>query len=254
MHQHTQHPDDAGAAVPVYRYQPDERVCGEVAEDPQLTAAVMAHLEEHAGAVETVLHEIVADLVRLDIAVLPPAEDRPFLTLSTLGMSARRMAVPEKFREFAQERAELILLLPPDWDLDDPDSAWPIEFLKAVGRLPFEYDTWLGIFHTVPNGHPPTPLAAGTLLSGVLIAGPLQLPQSLATLTLPSGEEVAIYTLVFLTADELAFKVRHGAEPMFPHLEAGGVDELLRPGRPSCLPSAGSPWAAGPTLSARRSS
>lgn len=245
MPEPSQHPDDADAAVPVYRYEARDRDFELAIGDEGIIAAVEAHLEQHLGPVETVGHEIVSDLVHLDIAVVPPAENRPYVTLSMMGMSARRMSVPDDVREWVQPRAELMILLPPDWDLGDPAAYWPVGFMKFVGRLPFEYDTWLGLFHTIPNGDPPAPLAPGTLLSGVMVAGPLRLPEALAGLTLPSGEEVSFYTLVFLTADELAFKVRHGAEPMFPYLEEMAVDELLQPGRPSCLPSTAFPWAVG---------
>lgn len=55
--------------------------------------------------------------------------------------------------------AELVISLPPFWPLDeqswrDERHYWPVRLLKTLGRLPHEYDTWLGVGHTIPNGDP----------------------------------------------------------------------------------------------------
>ena len=65
----------------------------------------------------------------------------------------------------AETRAELMIALPAEWkladsQLEDERWYWPIRNLKALARLPHEYETWLGFGHTVPNGDPPEPYAA----------------------------------------------------------------------------------------------
>ncbi|MDG4772986.1 hypothetical protein [Solwaraspora sp. WMMD792] len=38
-----------------------------------------------------------------------------------------------------------------------------------MARLPHEYSTWIGDWHSVPNGDPPQPYAAGTPFAGVVV-------------------------------------------------------------------------------------
>ncbi|MEU4712474.1 suppressor of fused domain protein [Micromonospora purpureochromogenes] len=61
--------------------------------------------------------------------------------------------------------AELMLCLPADWPLtrltglDDDPAGWPVRVLKQVARLPHEYGTWIGEWHSVPNGDSAQPYA-----------------------------------------------------------------------------------------------
>ena len=97
-----------------------------------------AFIAETFGAFDSVLHEMVSPDIHVDIAAVPPAGDRKYYTLVTMGMGAHRMNVPPELREYRLERAEIAVCLPPDWRLDSPDERdyWPIRWLKVLARLP----------------------------------------------------------------------------------------------------------------------
>jgi hypothetical protein len=69
-------------------------------------------------------------------------------------------------------------------------------------------------------------------------------------LTLSTGETVLFCGLVPLHADELAFKLEHGADALMQRLDKAGVTEVWDPGRPSVLaapirPSGWRKWFGG---------
>lgn len=120
-------------------------------------------------------HEIVSDLVHVDIHIVKPIAERPFYTILTSGMSDRPMTVPEGAEAF--QYAELMICLPDTWllhedELEDESNYWPIRLLKMLARLQHEYDTWLAIDHTVPNGDPSEPYADNTDFVCALLAVP----------------------------------------------------------------------------------
>ncbi len=57
--------------------------------------AISEHIEQHIGEVTMVFHEIVSDLVHIDVHHVLPTEDRDFHTLITSGMSDKPMNVPD---------------------------------------------------------------------------------------------------------------------------------------------------------------
>ncbi|MDR0509566.1 MAG: suppressor of fused domain protein [Rikenellaceae bacterium] len=85
-------------------------------------------VEEHIGPIDNVFHEIVSPDVHVDILSIPPAGERNYHTLCTMGMGARKMDVPAQYRKNAVDRAEVMVALPPDWKLDshDENDYWPL--------------------------------------------------------------------------------------------------------------------------------
>src|SRR6185369_17322023 len=105
------------------------------------------HIARYVGPVETVFHEIVSDLVHVDVHFVPADGEREYHTLVTSGMSDRPMTVPEGAEDF--QFAELVLCRPDTWplsqkDFNDENNYWPVRWLKQLARFPHEYDTWLG--------------------------------------------------------------------------------------------------------------
>ena len=195
---------------------------------------VEAHIEKHIGPIESVFHEIVSDVVHVDILYIKPAPDRPYHVLVTSGMSDLAMTVPEEMRAF--DRAELMIALPEDWPINeqafqDEANYWPIRWLKIVGRLPHEYETWIGYGHTIPNGDPAEPIS-GTQFVGVMVMPPLWLGNDFFQLEAASGDTVSFYELVPLYDEEMNFKLRNGADALqekFADKEIGYVVDINRP-------------------------
>lgn len=194
---------------------------------------VEAHFEAHGLHVDSVFHEIVSDLVHLDVHLVAASKARPFVTLFTTGMADRPMAVPPQAEALA--RAELMLCLPKGWPLGDSDllsevNYWPIRLLKSLARLPHEYQTWLGVGHTVPNGDPAQAYADGTELAGALIAPPLTLDVAAHQFQSKQGS-VNIYSVVPLYDQEMNLKLAQGTDSLLDKLDQHGVSELLDPKR-----------------------
>ena len=167
--------------------------------------------------------------MHVDVLHVPPHDERPCHTLVTCGMSAKPMAAPEP----ALERAELLIVLPPSWDLEDEPQQWPIGVLRFLAHLPHEYDTWLGEGHTVPNGDPPEPYAHGTGLCGAMLVDPTLVPDGFDVLEREDGP-IRFYGVALLHADEMQFKLDNGAGELLQRFD--GVPEAVQPDRPSVAP------------------
>lgn len=73
------------------------------------------HIQEHIGPIEMVFHEIISDVVHVDLHWVKPTRDKPYHTLVTSGMSDLPMTVPDGAENFRY--AELMLSLPPEWPM-----------------------------------------------------------------------------------------------------------------------------------------
>lgn len=198
-------------------------------------------MEARFGPISGVLREMVSPDIRVDLCVIDPGPGRPYQTIVTCGMGARDMPTPPELRGFA--RAELLFMLPPDWDIRSRDECryWPLRWLKLLARLPWEEDSWLGWGHTVPNGEP---FAENTDFSAVLLLDPYLSPQQQAgeacAFQLPgeSGATVRFYQCFALYEEELRYQLDHGAQAL---LERFTEQNLLMPvlqlGRPNLFPA-----------------
>ncbi|MCL2436607.1 MAG: suppressor of fused domain protein [Clostridiales bacterium] len=171
------------------------------------------HIANYFGNFNNVIHEIVSPDIHVDICVIDPTPERNYYTLVTMGMGAHRMKVPKELRKMGLDRAEVLITLPPDWDLksDDEKWYWPLRWLKILARLPGEYDTWLGYGHTVPNGEP---FAENTELSGVMLSMPYYFGPEASVCTLPKGDKVNFYQVIPLYENEMNFKIQNSAEDL----------------------------------------
>lgn len=189
----------------------------EVYDDEQLDA-LEDHLDKYFGESDNVFHEIASPDIHVDIFIVEPAPERNYYTLVTCGMGAHRMNVPEELAEYKLERAELLICLPADWDINNKDEKyyWPLRWLKILARLPIEHDTWLAWGHTVPNN---APFAENTQLSGVLLVNPENVEEGAAVCKLPGGDEVNIYQVIPLYDEEMNFKVLNSADELLEKLD-----------------------------------
>jgi hypothetical protein len=164
---------------PIYRYKASEREWAPPQHPTEHLEEVEAHVEKYIDKVETVFHEIISDIIHMDVLLIPATKDRPYHLLVTSGVSDEPMKIPEGLEQY--RRAELLFALLPDWPLtqeafNDENNYWPVRWLKEIGRLPHEYETWIGWGHTIPNGDPPERIA-NTGFVGVMLTLPYWLPQ-----------------------------------------------------------------------------
>ncbi|MCD8279004.1 suppressor of fused domain protein, partial [Enterocloster citroniae] len=147
---------------PIYHY--DEKKDKEW-RPPQAYGEYGEEITRHFGALfpdreEFVFHEILSDLVHIDVNIMRPREDKPYYVMYTTGMSDLPMTLPEEIAHREDLKyGELFMFLPKEWnpgetgqlDSDIPDSQyWPIRLIKYLARFPHEYGTWLDWGHTIP--------------------------------------------------------------------------------------------------------
>lgn len=198
--------------------------------------AISAHLERHLGPVSGVFHEIISDLVHIDVHVVPANDHCPYLRLVTSGMSDLPMTVPAEVDADVPRYMELMVTLPADWPIsqdafEDERNYWPVRLLKGMARLPHEYDTWLGFGHTIPNGHPSEPYAPGVGFDGAIVLTPVTTPEDFATLELDDGKTISFMSLVPLYPEEMDLKLRKGAEALLDRFDAKKIQDVIEPGR-----------------------
>jgi hypothetical protein len=201
--------------------------------DSALIEAVSDHVERWLGPIASVFHEILSDLVHVDLHWVRPTERRPWNTLVTSGMSERPMAVPPGAEMFA--RAELVLNLPAAWPMEhsawqESRHYWPIRMLKSLARLPHEYETWLSYGHTVAADGEGATYDGSTTFSGVILAPPITAPPEFMTLE-RGGERTCFWSVIPLYPEELDFKVRQGTDALFDRLTEYDVLDVVAPGR-----------------------
>jgi len=224
-------PEKSASGAPIYRHQARKRDFELAIGDAESIDAISAHIAKHIGAADLVYHEIVSDLVHIDLHVVKPTPKRNFYTIVTSGMSDRPMQVPPGCE--AYRWAELLICLPPQWpineskeSLNDENNYWPLRWLKILARMPHEYKTWLGPGHTVPNGDPPKSFAKGTKMCVCMLAPLLVCSYELRVLRLPD-REILFYAILPLYQEELEFKQRKGANDLLLLFDKANINELL---------------------------
>ena len=196
------------------------------------------HISQYFGSYDSVFHEIVSPDVHLDIVRIDPTPERNHYTFVTMGAGAYRMNVPEGIP--VPSRAEYLITLPPDWDienLEDNRNYWPLGFLKTLARIPINFDTFLAYGHTASADADNSSFADNTKLCSIALAYPEQFDPDCLTVEFPDGDGVVFYQMVPLYADELAFKIQceDGMEE-FENYLGKVIANPLDINRPSCVP------------------
>ena len=223
------------SGAPIHRYKPRET--GWVPPDMADNSidAISNHVEAHIGPIATVWHEIMSDLVHVDVHQVAPTADRPYWTLVTSGMSDKPMAAPPG-RE-AWRFAELMLCLPAEWkmmetDFKDSANYWPIRWLKILARFPHEYKTWLCWGHSMPNGDPAEPLDSSVPFDGVMLLRPQTVPKEFWSLKIRDDKVIQLFSVIPLFPGEMRLKLKEGAETLEKRFEQRKVSEIVDPFRP----------------------
>lgn len=229
---------------PVYHYDElGEQELRTPKESGVYASEVEARFEElFPGRESKVLHEIVSDLVHIDVHVMWPTPEQNFFVVYTTGMSDLPMTpdrgIPAEQRKDL-ELAELYLFLPGDWPLDPaslpPESAyWPIRILKFTARFPHQYHTWLNWGHTLPNGPDYAPLDDSVGFGAIVLMGGGDAP--LGRLETKDGRRLSLLHLVPAYKEEIEYKLKYGMEALTKLFEEKDVSVILDPKRPNLCP------------------
>ena len=193
---------------------------------------VSAYIEQQYGDYEGVMHEKVPLDIHCDIVLVEPTEDQPYYKLITFGAGAYQMNVPKSLKGEVYDRAEYVIFLPKDWDLesDDEEFYWPIRMLKTIARLPIYLENWLGSGHTAQyEDHVPFSETAG-YNSCVLLPSIGMEKQYVKPLKLGFwSKKIAFYQIFPLYQEEREFKLAHSLDELMDKMDMGDnyTDENL---------------------------
>lgn len=225
----------------IYRYQTPE---DHGWRPPQAGSSHAEEIEAHfqslfPGRTSFVFHELVSDLVHIDVNIMRPKKDARYYVLYTTGMSDLPMTLPGEIADREDLKyCELYLFLPEDWsfgetgtlDSDLPESSyWPVRLLKFLARFPHEYQTWLGWGHTIPNGPQYAPLAGGVGFGGVVLAQPSGVPP----LDTGDGRHISFYAAIPAYKEEIEYKLKYGMEELGRRFAEGKLPMVLDTSRPN---------------------
>lgn len=160
--------------------------------------AIEEHIESFFGEFQYACHEMGDDRIHVDVYVIEPDEKRDFYTLVTIGMGAHEMNVPADPIFQNKTRAELLLCLPPDWELETGD--WAVQMLMEIAHFPVEENAWLEAGHSIEMDEPVDQSAAftGVILTNTYVEG-----TKADHCTLPNGDVVQFYQVIPLFHEEI---------------------------------------------------
>ncbi len=227
---------------PIYRYEDHQE---QPPQPPEQMGVYMEEIQDHFGLLfpgreSQVLHEMVSDLVHIDVHVMMPTEAEPFYVLYTTGMSDLPMTLPDEIKDREDLKyGELYILLPADWQVGGVNVSpkdlpyrylWPFTVLRFLARFPHEYRTWLGYGHTMPNGAGYEPFDESVGFGGVALSwgdGPL------GKLTAKDGREIHFYEVIPAYKEEIEYKLKYGMEALQQKFHDAGVGHILDVSRPN---------------------
>jgi hypothetical protein len=189
-----------------------------------------------------VFHELMSDIVHIDVHIVPPDEGRPFYLLFTTGMSDLPMTLPEDFgwdRRKICERAEIYCLLPPDWKFEGFGSneekaryLWIISVLKQSARYPHICKTALGSMHSLQFTEDNTPFADNTKFSSAVFLHSDsrdfngKYGDGLGYFRTEDGAYINLLCFIPMYEDEMRFKLEKGGDELFLRLFGETVTDL----------------------------
>ncbi|KRD76883.1 suppressor of fused domain protein [Lysobacter sp. Root983] len=215
---------------PIYHY--DQAPGWEPVQGEICLERISDHIEAHLGPIGSVFHELVSDLVHIDVHFLSANDAYPYTRLVTSGMSDLAMTVPAG--SDAPRHLELIATLPADWRLDqesmqDERWYWPVRLLKMLARFPHKQRTWLGWGHSIANGDPPEAYAANTRLDSAILLPSVTVPDGFHRLRIDEDKEIHFLAVVPLYPEERELKLRKGTDGLLDKF--ADLDDLIAPSR-----------------------
>jgi hypothetical protein len=192
------------------------------------TKAREAHYEKFLGPItQPLMHSSDQKQPHIDIYQFEPTADRPYWVLITGGMSDLRQHIPSKFAGKVAPRAEILL------HAAEP-KPWMFNVLKGLAEMPFDDETFLHWWHTVPNGKPMT--AEPSELTNFLFLPPYYEGADFVTLHL-DGDRVDFLWMVPITDGELSYKLKYGVEALETLFEEAHMSLVIDEKRSSLVPN-----------------
>jgi hypothetical protein len=184
------------------------------------------HYQRFFGAItQPVMHSTDLKPVHVDVYQFEPVTTRPFWTLITSGMSNERQIEPDDCPESISPRAEILMYVP-------KPQGWMFSVLKGLAEMPFEHNTCLHWWHTVPNGMPMT--AKPSLLTSYFFLPPYHEVNEFAELEL-DGDNVDFLWMIPITEAERDFAIQYGSPALEKRFEELKLPQVVDESRESLV-------------------
>jgi len=214
---------------------------------PESYCVYMEEVCEHfdkifPGRESRVMHEILSDLVHIDVHVMMPTAEENFRVIYTTGMSDLPMTVSKEVQNYENwQHAELVMLLPDSWNPgealnmngDTPHKDfWAISGIKYFAKMPHYFKTWLGDGHTIPNGPDYEPILEGSEMGGVVL---IMLDSEKSPIIAKVGKQIHLLMVVPITRAETEYKLEHGMAALLKKFDEHNVPLVIDMGRKSVV-------------------
>jgi hypothetical protein len=182
-----------------------------------------AHYEKFWGPIQNqVMHSADVKPVHVDVYTFTPTKERPYFTLITGGMSDLRQNIPS-CHPTLNKRAEVMTYT---HELQN----WMYNVLKGLAEMPFNDETFLHWYHTVPNGIPMT--AEPSELTAFLFLPPIFEAEGFSPMIV-DGDQTDMLVMVPITERELIFTRERGIEAMLEIFDQQDFDYIINERRSS---------------------
>lgn len=184
------------------------------------------HYERFFGPItQALMHSTDGKPIHIDIYQFEPTPERPFWTLVTSGMSNERQIEPDDCEGQMSSRAEILMYV-------SQPQGWMFSVLKGLAEMPFDDNTLLHWWHTVPNGMPMT--ATPSLLTSFFFVPPYFEALEFSELKL-ANDKVDFLWMIPITEAEREFAIEHGSKKLYGKFEDANMPAVLEETRESVI-------------------
>ena len=175
------------------------------------------------GEAKQVWHEVIPLVPHIDVMeYYRSGESGEVCVLVTSGMSNLPMRVPENAE--VPRRVEIIFYS------TEPKREY-IETMRQLAHFPHDQKTWIGSFHTIPNGNPPEPLW-GTAMDTFFFLPPIvRKDRTLQDDLILDGDHVEFLWLAPLTSAECKLKLAKGSGAILDLFQKNKHSHIFNPER-----------------------
>lgn len=186
-------------------------------------------IKDQYGDFDKIITELIPSDLGVDIIVVPPTKENNYYKLVTMGMATKKMIIPTQLKSHKLERAELVMYLPPTWNMDSDkeEDTWPIREIKFLAGFPFQYNTWLGIGHSLPSDSEYTHYASNTKFCGMMLVNALNKNFDSLQLNMKTKGKINFYQLCPLYKEEIDFKLQNDGNDLIDLFEGEDILPII---------------------------
>ncbi len=183
---------------------------------PEQKQLVSEHITTHFGRA----HKLMS-VHKVDVLHLEPCEGHPYHLLVTCGLSGRCLPVPEGFDAGQNERLELCMMLPANYEFQqDRDRDWPVYLLGRLIEHVITAQSFIGFGYYVDYG---APFSQITAFTGLMLTALGEYSAQSQLCLLNDREAVHFFEVIPLKPMEVHYRAHHTANDLLNLFRTRGV-------------------------------